>query len=249
MSALILDVKNLQKSFGGIHVTQGVTIDLKKGEQSAIIGPNGAGKSTFFNLITGYYNSDAGEIIYCGKDIVHWKPHRIVKAGITRAFQVSNVFSRMTVWENVRTSVHANANLTLDMFVSAQRYGAENTAEILDLCGLLDKTDVEAGELSQGDKKKLELAIAVAGKPKLLLLDEPTAGMSVQETSETMQLVDVLNQQLGISILFTEHDMGVVFNHAERISLLHRGKFLVSGSPTEIRKNELVKKVYLGEQP
>lgn len=248
MSSLILDVKNLEKRFGGIHVTQGVTLDLKQGEQSAIIGPNGAGKSTFFNLITGYYTADSGSILFEGQEISKWSPHRIVKAGITRAFQVSNVFTKMNVWENVRTSVHAYSNLTLKLFTPATRFGSEKTEQTLELCGLLDKADVEAGELSQGDKKKLELAIAVAGEPKLLLLDEPTAGMSVQETKETMALVDRLNSELGISVLFTEHDMGVVFNHATRISLLHRGQFLVTGSPDEIRANELVKKVYLGEE-
>lgn len=247
MSNLILDVKKLDKRFGGIHVTQGVTLDLKDGEQSAIIGPNGAGKSTFFNLLTGYHTADSGSIVYSGQDITKWTPHRIVKAGVTRAFQVSNVFTRMSVWDNVRTSVHAHLNITLKLFSPASSFGKDRTGQVLELCGLLEMAETEAGELSQGDKKKLELAIAVAGEPRLLLLDEPTAGMSVQETSETMALVDRLNRDLGISVLFTEHDMGVVFNHAERISLLHRGQFLVTGSPGEIRANELVRKVYLGE--
>jgi len=247
MTTMILDVRNLEKKFGGIHVTQGVTLDLKVGEQSAIIGPNGAGKSTFFNLLTGYYKPDSGTIMFNGVDITNWAPHRVVNEGITRAFQVSNIFTRLSVWENVRTAVHAHKGLTLRLFSSASRYGAERTEEVLALCGLTAVADTEAGELSQGDRKKLELAIAVAGEPKLLLLDEPTAGMSVQETAETMELVDRLNRDLKISVLFTEHDMGVVFNHAQRISLLHRCRFLVSGSPDDIRANELVRQVYLGE--
>ncbi|MHA7774744.1 ABC transporter ATP-binding protein [Roseibium sp. M-1] len=248
MTGLILDVRDLRKSFGGIHVTQGVTLDLKHGEKSAIIGPNGAGKSTFFNLLTGYYTADAGAIVYNGSDITSWSPHRIVKAGVSRAFQVSNVFTGMSVWENVRTAVHAHAGKTLHLLRSAATLGSDRTAEVLTLCGLLDRSAVNAGELSQGDKKKLELAIAVAGQPKLLLLDEPTAGMSVRETGETMDLVDRLNEELKVSVLFTEHDMGVVFNHAERISLLHRGQFLVTGSPETIRADETVRKVYLGEE-
>ena len=247
MSDFILNVKGLEKSFGGIHVTKGVTLDLKRGEKSAIIGPNGAGKSTFFNLLTGYHKADSGSILYDGTEITNWTPHRIVKSGITRAFQISNVFMKMSVWENVRTSAHANMNATLNLFRPASRFGVEETEKALTLCGLMDKWDTEAGELSQGDKKKLELAIAVAGDPKLLLLDEPTAGMSVQETDETMELVDRLNIDLGISVLFTEHDMGVVFNHSEQISLLHQGQFLVTGTPDEIRANDLVKRVYLGE--
>ena len=248
MSDLILDVAGLRKSFGGVHVTQDVTLSLKRGEQSAIIGPNGAGKSTFFNLLTGYHAPDAGKIAFDGADITTWSAYRIVKAGMTRAFQVSNVFTKLSVWDNVRTSVHARMGNTLDLLRPASSLGSDETAEVLRICGLLDKRETEAGELSQGDKKKLELAIAVAGQPKLLLLDEPTAGMSVTETLETMSLVDRLNQDLGISVLFTEHDMGVVFNHAERISLLHRGRFLVAGSPDEIRADETVRKVYLGEE-
>lgn len=248
MSDLILDVKELRKSFGGIHVTQGVTLSLRRGEQSAIIGPNGAGKSTFFNLLTGYYTPDAGTIAFDGADISGWSAYRIVNAGVTRAFQVSNVFTKLSVWDNARAAVHARMGKTFELFRPATSFGADETAEVLRICGLLHKRETEAGELSQGDKKKLELAIAVAGEPKLMLLDEPTAGMSVAETLETMALVDRLNQDLGISVLFTEHDMGVVFNHAERISLLHRGQFLVSGSPDEVRADETVRKVYLGEE-
>ncbi len=247
MTENILTVRGLDKRFGGIHVTQAIDFDLRKGEQSAIIGPNGAGKSTFFNLLTGYHRPDRGKILFDGVDITSWPPHRIVKAGISRAFQVSNIFGRMTVHENVRAAVHAHAGVTFRLFAPAARFGGDEVAEALDRCGLAGQADTVAGDLSQGDKKKLELAIALAGRPRLLFLDEPTAGMSIQETEDTMQLVDRLNRELEISVLFTEHDMGVVFNHAQRISLLHRGSFLVAGTPDEIRQNELVKRVYLGE--
>lgn len=247
MRQVILDVTNLDKRFGGIHVTRSLDFSLFSGEQSAIIGPNGAGKSTFFNLLTGYHRADSGSVSFDGKDVTNWPPHRIVSAGMSRAFQVSNIFSRLTVAENIRTAVQATHGVLMSFFVPASNFGGEEIERILTLCGLAEKSRVCAGDLAQGDKKKLELAIAVAGRPTLLLLDEPTAGMSVQETKETMDLVDRLNQDLGITVLFTEHDMGVVFNHAERVSLLHRGQLMLTGKPNEVRKNKTVKSVYLGE--
>jgi len=248
MSDQILSVQGLEKRFGGIHVTQGINFTLAAGEQSAIIGPNGAGKSTFFNLLTGYHHADGGSVTFDGNNITNWAPHRIVKAGISRAFQISNIFSRLSVAENIRTAVHAHQGVAMTFFAAAINLGGKEVDRVLALCGLGDMAHITAGELSQGDKKKLELAIAVASRPSMLLLDEPTAGMSLQETKETMDLVDQLNQDLGISILFTEHDMGVVFNHAKRISLLHRGKLMLTGSPDEVRSNKTVKRIYLGEE-
>jgi branched-chain amino acid transport system ATP-binding protein len=136
----------------------------------------------------------------------------------------------------------------MNMFSSATKVGVEETMKVLQLCGLADKVKLIAGELSQGDKKKLELAIALAGQPKLLFLDEPTAGMSLEETQETMELVDLLNRDLELSILFTEHDMSVIFNHAQRVTLLHQGQIIIEGSPDEVRDDETAKKIYLGEQ-
>ena len=206
MSGDILVVQGLQKSFGGLRVTQDVSLNLAQGNKEAIIGPNGAGKSTFFNLLTGYHRPDSGTVTFEGKNITGRPPHKVVRAGIARAFQVSNIFVNMTARENVL-----------------------------------------AGELSQGDKKKLELALALGGKPKLLLLDEPTAGMSLEETRATMELVDRLNAEFGLTILFTEHDMSVVFNNAQRVTLLHRGEIIVQGTPDEVRKDSTEQKIYLGE--
>ena len=247
MTDKILDVVGLNKHFGGVHVTQDVDFVIIKGSKEAIIGPNGAGKSTFFNLLTGYHIPDSGTIVFDGKDITHWPPDRIARGGISRAFQISNIFHGMSVLENVRTAVHAQMRVSHRIFSRAETIGIGETEKLLQLCGLVNKSHAIAGQLAQGDKKKLELAIALAGKPKLLLLDEPTAGMSLEETQETMQLVDKLNQTLGISILFTEHDMSVVFNHASRITLLQRGKMVVSGTPEEIRQDETVQRIYLGE--
>ena len=248
MSQAILEIQGLNKNFGGLQATKELNLVLEAGEQSAIIGPNGAGKSTLFNLITGYHAPDSGRVSFLGRDITGRAPHRIARDGITRAFQVSNIFTKLTVWENVRSAVQARMGLVLNVFQLARRSGLKETGEILDLCGLLDKQAVTAGELAQGDKKKLELAIALAGKPKLLLLDEPTAGMSREETVEAMALVDRLNSELKVTILFTEHDMSVVFNHARKVSLLHRGELLFSGSPQEVRQNPTVQRIYLGEQ-
>lgn len=247
MARTILEITGLNKHFGGIHVTQNVDFRMQEGEQSAIIGPNGAGKSTFFNLLTGYHKPDGGKVVFHGQDITNRAPHEIARIGISRAFQVSNIFPRLTVLENVRSAVHSHAGVTMNMFSPAERIGVSETHEVLSLCGLNDKVNDVAGRLSQGDKKKLELAIALAGKPKLLFLDEPTAGMSLEETQETMKLVDRLNRELGLTILFTEHDMSVVFNHANRVVLLHRGEIIIEGTPQQVRDNEMAQQIYLGE--
>ncbi len=247
MTQKILDVAGLSKHFGGVEATHDVDFEIARGAQEAIIGPNGAGKSTFFNLLTGYHRPDSGTIVFDGVDVTGWAPHRIAKAGVSRAFQVSTIFHAMTVFENVRTAVHAQMGKSLSLFGRANRVGIEETERIVDLCGLADRRDTIAGELPQGDKKRLEFAIALAGEPKLVLLDEPTAGMSQEETLETMALVDRLNAEFGLTILFTEHDMSVVFNHAHRVTLMHRGQVIVQGTPAEVRANETAQKIYLGE--
>ena len=247
MNSNILEVTGLEKHFGGVHVTCNVDFAMQEGEQSAIIGPNGAGKSTFINLLTGYHRPDAGKVVFAGEEITGLPPHMVARRGISRAFQVSSVFARMTVGENVRAAVHAQMRATFRLFVPARSLGVEETARVLALCGLESKRDLMAGELAQGDKKRLELAIALAAKPRLLFLDEPTAGMSIEEARSTMALVDRLNRELKLTVLFTEHDMGIVFNHARRLTLLHRGEIIVQGTPAEVRANETAQKVYLGE--
>jgi len=247
VSTKILEVTGLNKRFRGLQAIKDLEFHLSAGDQSAIIGPNGAGKSTFFNLLTGYHRVDSGRILFEGAEITNLPAHLISRAGITRAFQVSNIFPKLTVLENIRSAVQAQMGRAFDFFSRADRVGLEKTEEILNLCGLAGKRDFMAGELSQGDKKKLELALALAGKPRLLLLDEPTAGMSLEETRETMALIDDLNQKLNLTILFTEHDIAVVFNHARRVTLLHRGERIVEGTPQEVRQNETAQRIYLGE--
>ena len=245
--AAILEVTGLHKHFGGIHVTRDVNFSMEEGEQSAIIGPNGAGKSTFMNLLTGYHRCDAGKVTFEGQDITNRPPHRIARMGISRAFQISSIFAKMTVAENVRSAVHAQMRRSFDMLGVASRIGTAETGRVLSLCGLEGRRELVAGELAQGDKKRLELAIALAGKPRLLFLDEPTAGMSIEEARSTMELVDRLNRELQLTVLFTEHDMGIVFNHARKLTLMHRGEIVVQGTPEEVRANETAQKVYLGE--
>ena len=247
MTRKILEVAGLNKHFGGLHAVKALKFDLFEGDKSAIIGPNGAGKSTVFNLVSGYHKVDSGVIIFDETDITNWPSHEIAKAGISRAFQISNIFLTLSVFENVRSAVQAQMGKAFDIFGRADRIGIKEADNILDLCGLAVKRTVMAGELSQGDKKKLELAIALAGKPKLLLLDEPTAGMSLEETRETMALVDHLNEEFNLTTLFTEHDMTVVFNHASKVTVLHRGEIIVEGAPDEVRMNKTAQRIYLGE--
>jgi len=247
MKRKILEVRELNKHFGGLHAVKDVNFDLFEGDRSAIIGPNGAGKTTFFNLLTGYHHADSGKVIFDGEDITNHPSHKISRVGISRAFQISNIFPKLTVFHNLRSAVQAQMGRAFDMFGRASQVGIEETERILALCGLAERRSVMAGELSQGDKKKLELALALAGKPKLLLLDEPTAGMSLEETRETMSLVDRLNEEYSLTILFTEHDMAVVFDHALRVTLLNRGEIIIAGTPEQVRMNESAQSIYLGE--
>ena len=244
----ILKVEHLNKAFGGLQATCDVNYEMKTGELSAIIGPNGAGKSTFFNLLTGFHKVDSGRVFFQGKDITNRPPHRIARLGIARAFQVSNIYLALTTYENIRQAILAQQKRTLNFFTPAHRLAKKETLELLEVTGLSQNENMMAGNLSQGDKKRLELAIALGSRPELLFLDEPTAGMSGDETHETMNLVKQLNQEMGLTILFTEHDMSVVFGYAKRLTVLHQGSIIAAGSPQEVRSNEMVQKIYLGEE-
>ncbi len=191
---------------------------------------------------------DSGKVFFKGKDITGLPPHVISSFGVARAFQVSNIFPTLTTYENVREAVLSRQKKTLSFFTPASRLAKGETMEILDSCGLAEHANVVAGTLSQGDKKRLELALALGNNPELLFLDEPTAGMSGEETRETMELVYRLNQERNIAILFTEHDMSVVFGFARRITVLHQGEIIADGTPEEVRGNERAQRVYLGEE-
>jgi branched-chain amino acid transport system ATP-binding protein len=245
---VILKVEKLNKAFGGLLATNNVSYKMMTGEISAIIGPNGAGKSTFFNLLTGYHFSDSGNIFFKKVNITNWPPHKITRLGIARAFQVSNLYPRLTTYENVRQAILSQQKKTLNLFTPAHRLAKKETQELLEITGLSQQANIIAGNLSQGDKKRLELAIALGSKPDLVFLDEPTAGMSGEETHETMELVKRLNEEIGLTILFTEHDMSVVFGYAHRLTVLHQGTVIAEGTPEEVRANEEAQRVYLGEE-
>ncbi len=248
MSEDILRIESLTKKFGGIQAAHNINYTLCRGEVAAIIGPNGAGKSTLFGLITGAQQPDNGRILFEGRDITGLPAHEIVNAGISRAFQVANIFPKMTVEENVRSSLQVRRGYVFSLFGDARQLCADEAGELIDRCDLSDKRLLEAADLSQGDKKRLELAIALSSAPKLLLLDEPVAGMSREEATQTMDLVTRLNEEMGLTILFTEHNMSIVFGHAQRVLLLHRGEAIIDGSPDEVRDNPVAQEIYFGEQ-
>ncbi len=245
---IVLKTEHLSKSFFKYQVLTDVNYELKRGDIAAIIGPNGAGKSTFFNLVTGYHSVSGGHVFFRGQEITNWPRHKIARIGMTRAFQVSNIYPKLTPYENVRQSILAQQRKTLRFFAPASRLAREETLELLEMTGLSRYRDTESGILSQGDKKKLELAVALASKPDVLLLDEPTAGMSSEETHETMQLVKRLNEGIGLSILFTEHDISVIFGYAKKLSVLHQGVLVAEGTPDEVRQNKEAQACYLGEE-
>jgi branched-chain amino acid transport system ATP-binding protein len=242
----MLQVEAIDKSFEDFMAVNGATLTVGKGEIVAVIGPNGAGKTTLFNLITGALKRDKGRIIFKGEDISELPPYQICKKGIARSYQIVNIFPRLTVFGNVQVAVMSHQKRSSNLFRPAQNIAVEETRRILESVGLLDKERSIAGSLSHGDQKILEIAIALGNEPELLILDEPTAGMSPEETSATMELVRRLAQMRGLTILFCEHDMDIVFSVAQSIMVMHQGRTLVQGKPEEVRNNPFVQEAYLG---
>ena len=242
----MLEVKGLHKSFGGFSAVNGANLEVAKGEIVAVIGPNGAGKTTLFSLITGTLSPDGGQVIFKGEDITGLPAHRTCKKGITRSFQVVNIFSRLTVFENVRIAVLSQQGKTFNLFTPSKSLLTRETAEILESVGLISKKDNVCGALSHGEQKVLEIAIALGGKPELLILDEPTAGMSPEETGRCIDLIKQLRNNMGLTILFCEHDMEIVFGIANRIMVMVRGATIVQGACDEVRCNQAVQDAYLG---
>jgi branched-chain amino acid transport system ATP-binding protein len=243
----LLQMQAVSKSFGGVQAVSGVDFEVREGELACIIGPNGAGKTTLFNLITGYYRPDRGRVAFDGRDITGVPPHRTARLGLVRSFQKTHVFSEMTVRENVQTMVQFRKHRSLNFLAKAAGLERQETGEVLEMVGLGPSASAVAGTLSAGDRKRLELGIALAARPKLLLLDEPTCGMSPAETASTIELIQRLGRERKLTLLFTEHKMDVVFSIAERIAVLHFGRFIAEGVPAAIRANPEVQRVYLGE--
>jgi branched-chain amino acid transport system ATP-binding protein len=242
----MLQVDSVVKSFDDFKAVNGANLAVGKGEIVAVIGPNGAGKTTLFNLITGALKRDKGRIIFRGEDIGVLPPYEICKKGISRSYQIVNIFPRLTVFKNVQVAVLSHQRRSTNLFRPAQDIAVEETRSILESVGLSDKEKSIAGALSHGDQKILEIAIALGNEPELLILDEPTAGMSPEETSATMELVKRLAQMRGLTILFCEHDMDIVFSVAKSIMVMHQGRTLVQGKPEEVRNNPFVQEAYLG---
>jgi branched-chain amino acid transport system ATP-binding protein len=242
----ILETKNLVKIFGKMPATNNVSLSVQAGDIHAIIGPNGAGKSTYFNLITGYHQPNSGQVLFKGQDITKSPPYQRVRLGITRSFQITSIYPKLTVYDSVLMALLSHQKKTLNFFSSAKKYFKEETWSILEDVGLAEQARINGDSISHGDKKRLELAVTLGSKPELLLLDEPTCGMSPEETESIMAIVKKLVEEKGLTILFTEHDMAVVFGIARRISVLHQGTLIAEGTPEEVRASEEVQKVYLG---
>ena len=242
----MLRVENLINSFGDFKAVDGANLTVEKGGIVAVIGPNGAGKTTLFNLITGHLRPDSGKVLFKGEDIIGLPPYTICKKGIARSFQLLNIFPRLTVFENVQVAVLSQHNRSLNLFRPARNMLIEETNHILQNVGLLDEARNIAGSLSHGDQKILEIAIALGNEPEFLILDEPTAGMSPEETTATMGLVKRLTVEQGLTLLFCEHDIDIVFSTADRIMVMQQGKTISEGTPDEVRQNEQVQQAYIG---
>ena len=244
----MLRVEDLHKSFDKFKAVNGAYLAVEKGQLVAVIGPNGAGKTTLFNLITGQLQPDKGKILLNDKDIGKLPPHVICRKGIARSFQMANIFHRLSVFRNVQISVLSQRKLSNKLFQPAARLAVNETHRILESVGLLDRKMDVAGSLSHGDKRILEIAIALGNEPELLILDEPTAGMSPEETTTTMTLIQRLAQEEGLTILFCEHDMEVVFGTAQSIMVMQQGHSIIQDEPEIVRQNTEVQQAYLGDE-
>ena len=245
MSA-VLAVRNLSKAFGGVQALDDVGFAIAAGELLALIGPNGAGKTTCFNLVNGQLDADAGEIDLLGRSIAGLKPRQIWRLGVGRTFQITATFASMTVCENVQMALLSHHRRLGALLARASTLHVAEAMMLLDKVGMADQAQRVCGVLAYGDLKRVELAVALANAPKLLLMDEPTAGMAPEERIALMALTSLLAKADGIAVLFTEHDMDVVFAHADRVVVLDRGKLIAQGSPQEVRADAKVQEVYLG---
>ncbi|MDE1903119.1 MAG: ABC transporter ATP-binding protein [Alphaproteobacteria bacterium] len=245
----LLHVDNVSKRFGDLVAVDGVSMTVEEGELRAVIGPNGAGKTTFFNLISGFLTPSAGKIIFDNQDVTKLLPAHRVWRGMARTFQITEVFPELTTRENLRIAVEVAAGYRLKTWLSRDLDGEvrARVSDLLDMGGLVDKADRLVGELSHGDQRATEIMMALALKPRLLLLDEPTAGMGDQETYDITQLIRKLHKDQKLTIVLIEHDMRVVFHLADRIMVLAEGALLAEGTPKEIAKNEAVQAAYLGK--
>jgi branched-chain amino acid transport system ATP-binding protein len=242
----LLRVENLTKSFGGVQAVAGISFVLAAGELLALIGPNGAGKSTCFNLLNGQLRPDAGSVLLAGRDITGRRPRDIWRLGVGRTFQVTATYGSMTVQENVQLVLLSRARRLSGIWRPAATLFRTEALALLERVGMADQAQRPCSLLAYGDLKRVELAMALASEPRLLLMDEPTAGMAPQERNELMALTAVLTRERGLGVLFTEHSMDVVFTYAQRVLVMARGRIIAQGEPAQVRDDPQVQEVYLG---
>ncbi|SHG06688.1 amino acid/amide ABC transporter ATP-binding protein 1, HAAT family [Desulfacinum infernum DSM 9756] len=244
----ILSVEDVHHSFGKFAALSGVSLQVPEGRLTALIGPNGAGKTTFYNVVSGRYRPSRGKVRFLGRDVTGLPPHRLCALGLARSFQITNIFERLTVLENVQVPLVVKNRGTFCFWRRLHRDGALEKAalEVLAMVGLEDKARWGVHELPYGDKRLVEMAIVLAGRPQMVLLDEPTAGMNPEETDHMIRLIKSLAETSGTTFFITEHDMKVVFSVADYIYVLHQGRLLAEGTPEEIRADRRVREAYLG---
>ncbi len=245
---VILETKGLTKKFGGLTAVDQVDFRLEEGELRCIIGPNGCGKTTLFNLITGYYKPNGGRVIYRDEEITGKPVHTISQMGICRKFQVPGIFNELTVYENIRVPFFSDRPQSMFVGTSIDKNAHQRIIELLTKINLADKIDELAMNLAHGEKQWLEIGMVLANKPMLMLLDEPTAGMTVAETRKTAQLIKNISQETGISILVIEHDISFVREIASRITVMYKGAILKEGNYEEIQVDKNIREIYLGKQ-
>jgi branched-chain amino acid transport system ATP-binding protein len=247
---VILQTENLKKAFGGLQAVNRVNLTIAKGELSSIIGPNGAGKTTLFNLITGYLPADSGKIIFKGENIFGLPHYKIVRKGIGRSFQKTTIFPSLTLFENVRAAILSHKKKNFKFFTDSNSLEDVNEAtfQILESLNLPDKAHLTSSTLAHGDQKLLDIGIALALEPDLLLLDEPTSGMSPEERWNTVAMIQKLWKTRNMTVVFIEHDMDMVFSISQQIRVLHYGEIIAEGQPEEISHNRAVIEAYLGEE-
>jgi len=243
----ILEMIDLYKNFGDLMAINGFSLSIVRGKRHAIIGPNGAGKTTLFNLLSGRFKPTRGRILFNGRDITGMSPYRISRLGIARSFQIINVFPQLSVFENVHAVLMSKNHIRYDFLRNIKRWKklTEETVSLLEQIGLLDKKEVPAGFLSYGEQRELEIGLTIASDPEIILLDEPTAGMSMDETRQAIKLIDRVTK--GKTLVIIEHDMEVIFSLADVITVMQYGNIVATGSPEEIRRNQKVKEAYLGD--
>ena len=246
MTGAVLEADGLAKRFGGVQAVNGMSFTVASGEIVALIGPNGAGKSTCFNMLMGQLRADAGRVRVLGQDVTGWPPRRIWQMGVGRTFQITQILPSFTVRENVQMALLSFHRRLFDLLGRARLAYADAADALLDRVGIAGLAERACGLLAYGDLKRVELAVALANRPRLLLMDEPTAGMAPAERLALMELTSTIARADGVGVLFTEHDMDVVFGHADRIMVMHRGELIAAGPPGEVRDDPEVRAVYLG---